>query len=253
MHYLSVAEAKTVSGMRLVLTAGVPGPWGEAAKAVMRIRGVAFHAVAQDAMAPNLELLEWTGHRNAPVACLDDEPPLCGWLDIVLLAQRLGSGPSLLPADALDRALCLGLVTEIAGRDGLGWNRRTQIMGGNLIGPEGYSVPDEMKPMVRAYEVTEEAISLASARIATILNGLVRPLEAGSEYLVGDVLSVADIYWACFSMMFRPLPADVNAMPDWLRLLYNNCDETVESALNPLLIAHRDRIYSRHIGLPLDY
>ena len=34
MEYLSVEEAKNRSGLRLVLTRGVPGPWGEAAKAI---------------------------------------------------------------------------------------------------------------------------------------------------------------------------------------------------------------------------
>ena len=101
------------------------------------------------------------------------------------------------------------------------------------------------------------AIAAAPNRLATILNGLTRQLRcqqaAGSDYLIGDTLTAADIYWACFSMMFRPLPAEVNPMPDWLRPLYSACDDTVEAALDPLLFAHRDRIYTRHIGLPLEY
>ena len=31
--WLSVEEGKALGGLRLVLTAGVPGPWGESAKA----------------------------------------------------------------------------------------------------------------------------------------------------------------------------------------------------------------------------
>ncbi|MBW8754758.1 MAG: hypothetical protein JF595_11520, partial [Sphingomonadales bacterium] len=85
MEYLSVAEARLRSGLRLVLTSGVPGPWGEAAKAVLRVRGVDFLPVEQKSMKPNIELLAWTGVRNAPIACLDDEPPLASWLDIILL------------------------------------------------------------------------------------------------------------------------------------------------------------------------
>jgi glutathione S-transferase len=257
MQYLSVADARQRSGLRLVLTTGVPGPWSEAAKAVFKVRGVDYLPVAQEAMAPNEELLAWTGHRNAPIACLNDEPPLVAWLDIVLLAEQLGTGPSLLPADELNRALCLGLITEMAGRDGIGWNRRHQVMGAYLNGPDGYAVPAGMEPVVRAYQVTPAAIAAAPNRLATILDGLTRQLRcqqaAGSDYLIGDTLTAADIYWACFSMMFRPLPAEVNPMPDWLRPLYSACDDTVEAALDPLLFAHRDRIYTRHIGLPLEY
>ena len=77
MKYLSVAEARNLPGLRLVLTAGVPGPWGEAAKAVFTARNVAYIPVEQTAMAPNETLVEWTGQRNAPIACLDDDR-LCG-------------------------------------------------------------------------------------------------------------------------------------------------------------------------------
>ena len=34
MKYLQINEAKNKNGLRLVLTAHVPGPWSEAAKAV---------------------------------------------------------------------------------------------------------------------------------------------------------------------------------------------------------------------------
>jgi len=255
MEYLSVAEARLRSGLRLVLTSGVPGPWGEAAKAVLRVRGVDFLPVEQKAMEPNIELLAWTGVRNAPIACLDDEPPLASWLDIILLAERLGSGPSLLPADAGDRALCLGFITEIAGSDGFGWNRRHQVMAAYISGDP--KDDEALRPLVRAYAVTLEAIERAPDRLAMILHGLGRQLHrqaaAGSPYLIGTQLSALDLYWACFSMMIRPLPAEVNPMPDWLRPLYSRCDPRVEAAIDPILIAHRDQVYERHIGLPLDY
>lgn len=255
MEYLSVAEARQRSGLRLVLTSGVPGPWGEAAKAVLRARRVDFLPVEQQAMAANTELLAWTGLRNAPIACFEDEPPLAGWLDIILLAERLGSGPSLLPTDEGDRALCLGFIAEIAGRDGFGWNRRHQVMAAYLSGDPADD--DAMRPLVQAYAVTLDAIERAPGRLAMILQGLGSQLHrqaaVGSPYLIGTRLSALDLYWACFSMMIRPLPAEVNPMPDWLRPLYSRCDARVEGAIDPILIAHRDLVYDRHIGLPLDY
>ena len=35
MQYISVEEAVDAPGLRLVLSAGVPGPWGEAAKSIL--------------------------------------------------------------------------------------------------------------------------------------------------------------------------------------------------------------------------
>ena len=42
MQYRTIEDAKTLAGTRLILTAGVPGPWGEAAKAVFKARQVAY-------------------------------------------------------------------------------------------------------------------------------------------------------------------------------------------------------------------
>ena len=129
MKYLSAAEARNLPGLRLVLTAHMPGPWGEAAKALLSVRHVKYVPVAQAAMEANDDLYAWTGVRNAPVAVLDEEPPQTTWLDILLLAERLGSGAPLLPSDPLERALVLGFSTEICGADGFGWSRRLQLMG----------------------------------------------------------------------------------------------------------------------------
>ena len=78
--------------MRLVLTANMPGPWGEAAKAVLSARQVSYLPVAQAVMESNDELHAWTGVRNAPVAVLDEEPPLTTWLDILFLPNAWARG-----------------------------------------------------------------------------------------------------------------------------------------------------------------
>src|SRR5260370_27269108 len=71
MKYISVAEARNLPGLRLVLTAHMPGPWGEAAKAVLSVRQVKFVPVLQAAMEVNDDLCAWTGVRKSPVAVLD--------------------------------------------------------------------------------------------------------------------------------------------------------------------------------------
>jgi glutathione S-transferase len=257
MKYLSVAEARKLSGVRLVLTANMPGPWGEAAKAVLSARRVNYLPVAQAVMESNDELHAWTGVRNAPVAVLDEEPPLTTWLDILLLAERVGSGPSLLPGDPLNRALVLGLATEICGSDGFGWSRRLELMGRpSTRSPPGAGSFD-MARMIRSYGVRPEAIARAPARMASIMNGLTAQLRrqraAGSDYLVGDQLSACDLYWATFSLFISPLPEAECPMPDFMRENYTHLTPELEAALDPSLIRHRDLIFREHIALPLDF
>ena len=82
---------------------------------------------------------------------------------------------------------------------------------------------------------------------------LERQEASGSPYFVGDRLAACDIYWACFSNMIAPLPPADAPMPDAIRAMYGTLDPVIESALDPILLRHRDFIYARHVGLPLDF
>jgi glutathione S-transferase len=257
MKYLSVAEARKLPGLRLVLTAHMPGPWGEAAKAVLSARQVQYVPVAQAAMESNEELHAWTGVRNAPVAVLDEEAPVHTWLDILLLAERLGSGPSLLPSEPLDRALVLGLSTEICGSDGFGWSRRLELMGRATTRSPPTAGSFDLPRMVRAYGVRPETIARAPERMASVMTGLTTQLRrqraAGSDYLVGDRLTACDLHWACFSLFVSPLAEADCPMPDFMRANYSHLTPELAAALDPALIRHRDLIFRQHIGLPLDF
>src|SRR5579871_5139452 len=115
MEYLTPEQAQDLPGLRLVLTAGVPGPWGEAAKAIFRYKGIPFTPVAQLAGQANEALVRWTGFRNAPVVIYEDERPIDRWSDILFLAERLRPEPTLLPPNSLDRALVFGISNEMCG------------------------------------------------------------------------------------------------------------------------------------------
>jgi glutathione S-transferase len=257
VKYLSVVEAKSLTGLRLVLSAGVPGPWGEAAKAVLKARDVSYTPVAQTVMAANEDLYAWTGMRNAPIAIYNDEPPLAGWLDILMLAERLGSGPSLLPDSSTERALGVGFSAEICAEDGFGWNRRLTMMKTLWTAESPDDAEPHLRRFIRQYGLSPRASARAPTRAAAILRALAAQLHAqharGSAYLVGMRLSAADLYWACFSQLVGPLPKEVNPMPDYVWPLYSQSPAEVTAALDPILFEHRDRIYQRHIGLPLDY
>lgn len=257
MKYFSVPEARKLAGLRLVLTAHMPGPWGEAAKAVLSVRKVPYVPVEQAAMETNDELYAWVGVRNAPVAVVDEEPPQTTWLEILLLAERLGSGPSLLPVDPLERALVLGFSTEICGPDGFGWSRRLEMMGRSSTKRPPSAGSFDATRMTQSYGARPESIARGPARVISVLNGLARQLRRqeaiGSEYLVGNGVTACDLHWAAFAGFVAPLPPKVCPMPEFMRSNYSHLTPDIAAALDPLLLRHRDMIYERHIGLPMDF
>jgi glutathione S-transferase len=280
-EYVDVERARAMPGLRLVLTTGVPGPWGEAAKGVFHAKGIAFTRVAQAAGADNDDLFAWTGHRNAPIAMYEDERARTGWAEILWLAERLRPEPALVPADPEDRVCCFGIAQELLGENGFGWCRRLMLlrpgMGDSDTPPEpmraskeadSESRPTRSEPkaseggpphglarMARQYGYRRAAADAAPARVVEILTLLSRQLAAqrvaGRSYLVGDRVSAADIYWAAMAGIVAPLPADVCPMPEMMRGMYGNPGPEVAAALDPALLDHRDRIYRDYMEFPL--
>ena len=254
MDYLSISDAQQQTGLRLVLTRGVPGPWSEAAKAVLDLRHVAYQAVEQQGGRKNLDLVAWTGHRNAPIALYNHEPPRVRWLEILDLAERLGSGESLVPKALDARIFMVGLINEIAGERGFAWNARLLMLnaGYEAQGPE---VIDK-NPMYHEYQYDAEQVSLARQRVIDFLDFLTAHIKAqasrGSAFLVGDQLTAADAYWACFSNMLQSLPAAQNPMPDGLRRSWAVLAKSIDG-YDPVLIHQRDMTYAQHLKLPLDF
>jgi glutathione S-transferase len=258
MEYKTVAEARNMTGLRLVLTAGVPAPWSESAKALLKIKGIPYIPVLQKAAAPNEELVDWTGHRNAPTVMFEDEPPRITWLDIVNLVERLQPTPSLVPQNMEDRILMTGLMNELAGEGGMLWSTR-QLMFRAMAEAVGEDAVAG-NPMFRNYRYSTEDTASASGKAIKILQRLELQLEhqaaAGSRYFIADCLSVLDVYWACFSQTLNPLPKEVNPMPDSLRTMWESgADALAKDGYTPhdRLFEHRDYIYHEHIGLPLDF
>jgi glutathione S-transferase len=259
MEYVEPERARDLPGLRLALTTGVPGPWSEAAKSIFHVKKVDYIPVRQTAAEANEALVAWTGHRNAPQAIYDDEPPRIGWEEILMLAERLSSEPSLIPGNPRDRAFMLGLCHEIASEDGLAWNRRHQLLAPMLSSPEADTNPAMAGGRVlgSSYGWSPDAVDRSNERICQVLGllseQLARQKQAGREYFVGDTLSAVDIYWATFCALIRPLPADLNPMPDSIRAGYSAITPEVAAILDEDLIAHRDKVYERHLQLPLDF
>jgi len=259
VDYLDVEAARERDDLRLVLTRGVPGPWGEAAKALLHLKGIGFTAVAQRGGAENEALRAWTGHDNAPIVVAPGEPVRTTWSEILFFAERRAPSPALIPRDPGDRAAMFGLCHELAGEDGLGWNRRLMMLHQTLSVPAlaGSAAGDVVRRLGAKYGYSEAAAERAPGRAAEIVALLAGQLAAqrrrGRRFLVGDALSALDVYWATFAALLRPLPHALCPMPDFLRGQYAVADATVEAALDPALLEHRDFVYAEYLPTPLDF
>src|SRR3990167_11564863 len=98
LTYLPPADIVAHAGLRLVLVRGVPSPWSQAAKAILEVKRLPYVAAPLDVGAANAEIAAWSGQNSAPVVAWQDERPLNRWLDILLLAERLGAPPGPPPA-----------------------------------------------------------------------------------------------------------------------------------------------------------
>ena len=253
MNYHTVAEARAASGVRLALTAGSPGPWGEAAKGVLHVKGIDCMPVRQEALDANAELVAWTGHRNAPVLVVDNEAPRTTPDQIIHWAERERPQPALVPEDVALRALMFGLLREIAGENGLGWCRRLIMMA--VIAEAGAPVSELMQ---REYGGGDRERGALLERIASILNLLGAQLrsqqEAGRTYFIGESLSALDIYWATFSNMIDPLPAESCPMDDMIRYVYTKGLEAMPAVPErERLRAHRDAVFAERLAWPMRF
>lgn len=243
IEYIEVADAIERKGLRLVLTAAVPGPWGESAKGILKVKGLDYTAVRQTAATVDPKLVAWTRQSSAPVAMYDAERPRSGWAEILFLAERLAPDPALVPRDPRDRARMLGLCHEICGEQGLGWSRRLQLLAGSPAGD-----PESM-PWKYGIEEADPA-EQAAERVSAVLDLLAGELQrSGGPYLMGDELRAVDVYWACFSNLIDPLPPEKSPMPDYIRGAYSSWSGGCAASL----ISLRDRIFEHHLGLPQEF
>lgn len=252
VHYISMAEAMASTGLRMTVVDNTPSPWGEAAKSIFFVKGIAWQAVRYD--AADKAQYEWTGANSAPCVLLGDEPPLSNWKDILLLGERLSPAPSLLPKDKDAQEMALSLSEDFCGEDGLGWHRRLQAVHAGLNGQPGFPVKIS-KYLGSKYGYSAERGHTHSGRVTALLgrfaDHLHRQKALGSDYYIEDQLSCADIYSATFTALFSPLPEEQCKMSPQIRQVFETYDAPTRQALDPILLQHRDRIYNTYLELPL--
>ncbi|HEX4508562.1 MAG TPA: glutathione S-transferase C-terminal domain-containing protein [Burkholderiaceae bacterium] len=248
--FVSVEEARAARGLRLVLAGNIPSPWSEAAKGAFDVKGINYVGVRQ--RIGEAESRVWTGHPNAPVAMFDDEPPLTNWGDILALAERLGPEPSLIPVDEDDRIAMFGLSHELLGQGGLNWSARLLMIHDGLTtgGARGFPLRAAAY-LAPKYGYAPDRIAAARKRIAAVVGALAACLSGGSDYLLGDRLSATDIHAAVTLGILLPLPEELCPTLPVFRHACETLDDDIRALVPATLRAHRDRLYERHLSLPV--
>jgi glutathione S-transferase len=253
LSYRSFKEIVDHPGLRIVLVKGLPSPWGQGAKTIFEIKGLEYAAAPWQAGEPNDEIAAWGGEASAPIVAWAEEKPIHRWIDILYLAERLAPKPSLIPANASQRALMIGLSHEICGELGIGWNRRLQLFAPAYASS---NPPEGIRRMGGKYGYNESDAKAAGERIMASLAALTAQLKSqyarGARYFVGDSLSALDIYWTAFANLLDPLPKEQCPMPDAWRPAFTLADPVVRAALDPLLLEHRTRIFRDHFRDPME-
>jgi glutathione S-transferase len=250
MRFVNLEEARAARGLRLVVMAGIPSPWSEAAKGCFDVKGIEYLAVR---LSPrDADIRAWTNRPNAPVALYDDEPPRSGWAEIASLADRLRDDVPLLPRGQTERVEAWGIAHELLGEGGLVWNLRIEAIDQGLLtdGARGFPVA-AARYLGPRYGYDPATIDGVRARIATAMQMLAERLADGRRYLVGDAVSVADICLAAAMGVVVPLPAADCPMLPAFRQTYESWAPEIAATVAPTLLAHRDAMYRDHLRLPV--
>jgi glutathione S-transferase len=255
--YLSVEAARPLSGLRLAVTAHVPGIWSEAAKGLFDAKKIPYTLVEQVVGGENRALKEWTAQTSGPVAVWNDERPRSSWLELIYLAERLAPEPALIPPKLEDRVLMFGLCNELAGDHGFGWNVRLTAMHKVMADSAATEYQNQVVPVLaKRYGYDAESVAAARRQMIAIVSRLQEQLAlqnaAGRGFLVGEGLSALDIYWATFAGAIDPLlPELCPNMPPEMRAGYT--DPELKALAGPALFALRDRVYRDYLKLPMEF
>jgi glutathione S-transferase len=255
IEFVDVATARSAPGVRIVVSGLVPSPWSEATKGLFQVAGVPVVAVRR--MRDGAEVTAWTGVDNVPVVFHGAEPARTSWAAITTLAARLAGPGVLIPDDVTARAETMGLIHEIAGEDGVGWNARLAMIDASITsgGQRGFPLPVGQY-LAKRYGHSPDAVARSRDRLERQLHALRDRLVAqralGHGYLGGPRISALDIYLATFLTPLSAIPADeCPKLEPVLRQAFGCAHEALGALVPPELAAHRKTVLERHLTWPI--
>jgi len=253
MRFVTLEEARAATGLKLVVAASLPSPWSEAAKAILHVK--AIDALLVRFASTDKAVREWMGWHNVPVLLVPGEPIRTHWAEILEWAERIGAergSPSLVPAADDDRVRLFGLAHELLGDSGLVWSGRMLVIHRGLMteGKEGFPlrVAQYLAPK---YGYAPERVDAAAARVWSLFERFAQLLD-GKTYAFGGALTALDLYIATAIAPFAPMSEAL--CPDThpiVRHAFATAMPELSKAVPPVLVAHRDRIYEKHLELPV--
>jgi len=250
LTFVEVAEARQAPGVRIAVSGLVPSPWSEAAKGLFRLAGVPVLAVRR--LRDNAELEAWAGVDNVPVVFCDRAPARTHWAAITELAARLAGPGVLLPSALAARAEHIGLIDLIAGEEGIGWNGRLAMLEASFAtdGARGFPLP-VAKYLAARYGYVRDGFAGVRARVAEQLAFIDERLGA-REYVAGERPGAVDVYLATFLTPYTAIrEADCPAMLPALRQAFAAAHEELGALVPARLLAHRARMFERHLAYPI--
>lgn len=250
IEFVDVETAKAARGTRLVVNALVPSPWSEAMKGLFALTELPAVAVrrAMDTQAIDA----WTGIDNVPALFHDREPIRASWAQIVAFVDRMAPDRHVVPRDVAARADVMGILDVIAGEGGIGWNARLAMIDASFAtnGASGFP-PMVAKYLAKRYGYSADSIAAARSRIAEQLTFLASKLTA--DYFGGTVPNAVDVYSATFlTPVAAPIAdADCPGIVPPLRAAFTSAHAAFGSLVPAPLLAHRTRMFDRHLAWPI--
>jgi glutathione S-transferase len=252
IEYVDLETAKAARGTRMVTSALVPSLWSEAAKGCFRVARVPVLVVRRGLDTAAIDA--WTGIDNVPAVIHDREPVRSNWTAIVALVDRLArlTGTTLLPTDPAARRSAIGVLHEIAGEEGIGWNGRLAMIDAAMTsnGERGFPFP-VAKFLAKRYGYSPVAVEAARERIGAQLAFLASELRG--DYFGGSAPDAIDVYAATFlTPIAGPITeADCPDMHPMFRAAFTSAYDAFGALVPATLLAHRERMFSEHLPRPI--
>ncbi len=249
LQYVDLETARGARGTRIVTSGLVPSPWSEATKGLFELAKLPALVVSRPRTAP--EMTAWTQVDNVPVVLHDDEPNRTNWAAIVGLVARLAPGV-VVAVDPRERAEQLGILEMIAGEEGLGWNARLSMIHASFEsdGARGFPPPIAAY-LAKRYGHTRATSTTALRDRVGVQLGILRDRLRG-DYFGGATPNALDVYSATFLTPLQPIDDTVcPQMTPGLRATFGTAHETFRDLLPAELIAHRTRMFDRHLSWPI--
>jgi glutathione S-transferase len=145
-----------------------------------------------------------------------------------------------------------GLAHELLGENGLVWSSRLLVIHRGLVteGQEGFPlrIAQYLAPK---YGYAPDRMEAARARVRSLLDRFARLLE-GKTYALGGALTALDLYLATAIAPLAPMSEEL--CPDThpiVRHAFATASPDLSNAIPPILFAHREHIYAKHLELPV--